>query len=191
MMKFHFPPALFIGKEYKFILINSFWHMPTVKFQTFNTVNENYFFFSSDKTPQCVRVQINIPDYGYVWKKCFLMVKGKFLFQTLNLPKKVALACMHCSVEYSGCFLYDSAVRIHLQCRRHRRLRRHGFDSCIRKIPWSGKWKPTPVFFLGKSHGQRSLVDYSPKGHKESDTAEHRAQWSLGLKVSELVRLDW
>ena len=118
------------------------------------------------------------------------MVKGKCLFQTLNLPKKVALACMHCSVEYSWCFLYDSALRIHLQCRRHRRLRRHGFDSCIRKIPWSGKWKRTPVFFLGKSHGQRSLVDYSPKGHKESDTAEHRAQWSLGLKASELVRLD-
>ena len=176
MIKFHFPHALFIGKENKFLLINSFWHMPTVRFHTFNTVNENYFFFSSDKTPQCVRVQIYIPDYGYVWKKCFLKVKGKFLFQTLNLPKKVALACMHCSVESNRCFLYDSAIRIHLQCRRRRRLRRHGFDSCIRKIPWGGKWKPTPVFFLGKSNGQRSLADYSPKAHKESDTTEHRAQ---------------
>ena len=27
---------------------------------------------------------------------------------------------------------------------------------------WSRKWKPTPVFLLGKSHGQRSLVGYSP-----------------------------
>ena len=26
---------------------------------------------------------------------------------------------------------------------------------------------------LGESHGHRSLVDYSLKGHKESDTAEH------------------
>ena len=25
---------------------------------------------------------------------------------------------------------------------------------------------------LGKSHGQRSLADYSPCGHKESDTSE-------------------
>ena len=24
----------------------------------------------------------------------------------------------------------------------------------------------------GESHGQRSLVDYSPEGHKESDTTE-------------------
>ena len=38
-----------------------------------------------------------------------------------------------------------------------------GFDPCVRKIPWSRKWQPTPVFLPGKSHGQRSLVGYSPK----------------------------
>ena len=35
--------------------------------------------------------------------------------------------------------------------------------------PWVGlrrKWQPTPVFLPGKSHGQGSLVDYSPWGHK-------------------------
>ena len=42
--------------------------------------------------------------------------------------------------------------------------------SWVRKIPWRGKWQPTPVFLLGKSHGQRSLVGYSPWGLKESDT---------------------
>ena len=30
---------------------------------------------------------------------------------------------------------------------------------------------PTDIL-PGKSHGQRSLVDYSPWGHKESDTTE-------------------
>ena len=34
------------------------------------------------------------------------------------------------------------------------------------KIPWRRKWHPTPVFFPGKSHGQRSLAGYSPWGHK-------------------------
>ena len=29
-----------------------------------------------------------------------------------------------------------------------------------------------PVFLPGKSHGQRSLVGYSPWGRKESDTTE-------------------
>jgi hypothetical protein len=32
--------------------------------------------------------------------------------------------------------------------------------------PWRRKWHPTPVFFPEKSHGQRSLVGYSPWGHK-------------------------
>ena len=34
------------------------------------------------------------------------------------------------------------------------------------------EWLPTPIFLPGKSHGQRSLVGYSPWGHKELDTTE-------------------
>ena len=34
-------------------------------------------------------------------------------------------------------------------------------------ISWSRKWQPTPVFLLGKSHGQRSLVGDSPWGPRE------------------------
>ena len=33
-------------------------------------------------------------------------------------------------------------------------------------------WQPTPVFLPGESHGQRSLVGYSPRGRKELDTTE-------------------
>ena len=43
------------------------------------------------------------------------------------------------------------------------------FSPWVRKIPWRRKWQSTPVFLPRKSHGQRSLVDYSPWGHKESD----------------------
>ena len=32
--------------------------------------------------------------------------------------------------------------------------------------PLRRKWQPTPVFLPGKSHGQRSLVGYSPWGRK-------------------------
>ena len=38
---------------------------------------------------------------------------------------------------------------------------------------WRRTWQPTPVLLPGKSHGQRSLVGYSPWGHKESDITEH------------------
>ena len=31
---------------------------------------------------------------------------------------------------------------------------------------------PTPVFLTGEFHGQRSLVVYSPWGHKKSDMAK-------------------
>ena len=37
------------------------------------------------------------------------------------------------------------------------------------RFPWRREWQPTPVFLPRKSHGQRSLVGYSPWGHKESD----------------------
>ena len=40
------------------------------------------------------------------------------------------------------------------------------FNPWVRKIPWRRKWQPTPVFLLGKSYGQRSLVGYSPWGRK-------------------------
>ena len=33
---------------------------------------------------------------------------------------------------------------------------------------------PTPVVLPGEFHGQRSLVGYRPRGHKESDTTEQR-----------------
>ena len=45
--------------------------------------------------------------------------------------------------------------------------------SLVLEIPWRRKWQPTPVFLLGKSHGQRSLAGYSPWGRKESGTTEH------------------
>ena len=48
--------------------------------------------------------------------------------------------------------------------------RRHGFDPWVRKIPWRRKWQPTLVFLPGKSHGQRSLVSYSPRGWQKSWT---------------------
>ena len=47
-----------------------------------------------------------------------------------------------------------------------------GFDPRVRKIPWRREWQPTPVFLPGKCHRQRSLVGYSPCGHKESDITE-------------------
>ena len=41
-----------------------------------------------------------------------------------------------------------------------------------RRFPWRRKWQPTPVLLPGKSHWQRSLVGYTPWGHKELYTTK-------------------
>ena len=94
------------------------------------------------------------------------------------------------------------------QCRRHRRC---SFDPWIGKVIWRRKWQPTPISLPGKSHGQRSLVGYSPWGHKESDPtvrththtqtifwpvfpswqAEIRVRaWSVSLKVGTGIGME-
>ena len=55
---------------------------------------------------------------------------------------------------------------------RCRRRKRHGFDPWVGKIPWRRAWQSTPVFLLGESQGQRSLVGYSLRGCKESNMTE-------------------
>ena len=66
---------------------------------------------------------------------------------------------------------------------------RPGFDPQVRKILWRRKWQPIPVLLPGKSHGQRSVVGYSPRGHKKLDTTEqlhfHFHLW-VGPRTSEL-----
>jgi len=49
-------------------------------------------------------------------------------------------------------------------------------------IPWSRKWKPTPIFLPVKFHGQRSLVGYSPWGCRESDMTQHLFPLLLGQR---------
>ena len=40
------------------------------------------------------------------------------------------------------------------------------FDPWVGKMLWRREWQPTPVLEPGKSHGQRSLMNYSSWGHK-------------------------
>ena len=55
-----------------------------------------------------------------------------------------------------------SVVESACQCRRP------GFNPWVWKIPSRRKWQSTPVFLHRKSHGQRSLVGYSPWNESES-----------------------
>ena len=62
-----------------------------------------------------------------------------------------------------------------LPAKQETQLQSLGWDD-----PWRREWLPTLLFLPEKSHGQSSLVGYSPWGHKESDMTE---QLSLLLHV--------
>ena len=49
------------------------------------------------------------------------------------------------------------------------------WETWVRYLVWEDpmeKGMATPIFLPGESHGQRSLVGYSPVGHNESDTTK-------------------
>ena len=79
--------------------------------------------------------------------------------------KKIAIVVLFC-FWYNLDFPVSDGKSVCLQCGRP------GFDPWVGKIPWRRQWQSTPVLWPGKSHGRRSLVGYSPWGHKESDTTE-------------------
>ena len=59
------------------------------------------------------------------------------------------------------------------------------FDPGARKIPWRRAWQPTPIFLPGESHGQWSLVGYSPKS--KIMAAGPITSWQIGGKKIETV----
>ena len=46
------------------------------------------------------------------------------------------------------------------------------FNPWVGEIAWRWKWQPTAVFLPGEFHRQRSLMGYSPWGHKMLDMTE-------------------
>ena len=55
----------------------------------------------------------------------------------------------------------------------------------------SSKWQHTPIFFPGKSHGQRSLASYSPWGRKRVGhrLAANQQQMLRNMNVKALFSL--
>ena len=67
---------------------------------------------------------------------------------------------------------------------------RHNWASSLSLstfMHWRRKWQPTPVFLPGESHGRRSLVGCSPRGHTESDTTEAMQQQQIRALIAILL----
>ena len=60
-------------------------------------------------------------------------------------------------------------------------------ETWVQSLGWEDLEKEmasTPVLLPGESHGRRSLIGYSPQGHKESDTTERLHLTSLQKEES-------
>ena len=109
-----------------------------------------------------------------------MFIYGKVLFRTPSWSprlqhekEKDGILFSHMSEENHSLSsllrAFPRGVRGKELSQRHKRL---GFHPRLRKIAWRKAWQQTPVFLPGKPHGQRSLVGYSPWGHRELDMTE-------------------
>ena len=58
-------------------------------------------------------------------------------------------------------------------------------------IFWRKKWQPSPGFFPGESHGQRSLAGYSSRGRKEASTTEqpnHNIIYKFNIQLFDIPK---
>ena len=69
--------------------------------------------------------------------------------------------------------IYDTHIEyVHIHVEHTHIHMIHAYKMCTHTYIYIYKWQPTPVFLPGEFHGQRSLVGFSPWGHRELDTAE-------------------
>ena len=66
------------------------------------------------------------------------------------------------------CALSDS-----VDSAQHRHIYTYIYIVCMCVCVCVCVWQPTTAFLPGKFHEQRSLVGYSPCGHKELNTTDH------------------
>ena len=116
-----------------------------------------------------------ILPYKVSWKTSFHSVFGRLDKIAINSLFSKDLQCNHMDME----FLFK---RLSITFKKGFPGGSDGKESvCSERdlsstpgsgIPSSTKWQPSSVFLPGESHGQRSLVGYSPWGDKELDTTE-------------------
>ena len=106
---------------------------------------------------QWIFIENLIRSYWRCWEYIIECTRKNYSYRILHYSDNNFLT------PYNNCLIYPSGKEPVWKCRRHKRC---GFD------PWRKAWQPTSLLLPGESHGQRSLVGYSPWGCKESDMTE-------------------
>ena len=94
------------------------------------------------------------------WKSLPIIVEShNFAKKTVREHPAIASQFQTCPLKLRGFPVGSSGKEATCQGSTQKRRR---LDSWVGKIPWSRAWQPAPVILPGESHGQRSLVGYSP-----------------------------
>ena len=67
--------------------------------------------------------------------------------------------------------------------------RKQSLNPWLEKSPWRRKRQLPPVFLPGKSHGQRSLVGYSPRGCRVKQQSTHTHTLNVQMKIA-LIKIQ-
>ena len=128
---------------------------------------------------------------AWLWAACILMLRAVFLHCWRISMVCLALELVHSWVELGfRVGMEDFGASLVAQRLKHLPARRETWvHPWVRKILWRRKWQPTPVFLPGESHGQKSLVGYSPQGRKELDMTE-RLHFTLWRILDELLSIN-
>ena len=103
-------------------------------------------------------------------------------FFTSEPPGK-PMWCNNSACRYTGCPRWHNGKESACQCRR---CKKHRLNPWTGKIPWSRNGNSLQYSCL-ENFMDRSLVDYSPWGHKESDMTEHTHHSRCILKRTENI----
>ena len=120
-------------------------------------------FWGSEKTRDSTKL-LNILFCSHWCHTSHLVCSCRYE-ETINLPVPGQTCLNQCREKSHGNpSMVFGGKESSCQCRRYR------FNPYFRKIPWRRQWQSTPVFSPGKSHGQRSLMGYSPWESQKSRT---------------------
>ena len=100
-----------------------------------------------------------------------MSLKGFFRIMQHTLFGIFIFACNHMPKPL-GNYLHSCKVCFEITKWEKEKMSFFFFFPTSTQTNWRRKWQPTPVFLPGGSHGWKSLVGYSPRSLKESDTTE-------------------
>ena len=134
-----------------------------------------------------------------------LIMKGLFLYYVLRHVALYLLAwslriihyvaapvvCKMMTFSFSCAHVLQGASLVTQTIKNPPAMRETWVHPWAQKTPWRREWQPTPEFWSGEFHGQRSLAGYNSWGRRELEIAEWlplSLSWAPKVKF---INLSW